>query len=379
MYFAGPMVLKQGGIGIIGRLPVYKNNKFWGFSAVIIKLEDLLKVSGINSIDTNKYHFQFSKINPNTRKEEFFLPMNERIYKTDSISTKIPDGSWKLYLFIKNQHNYSMLYLPSILGYILAVLFGSFVTVLLNKPRKLEKLVNIQALKLLNSETKFKTIFDQAPLGIALVDEETGKFLEINREFCELMSYSEEEMKTKNYQSITHQKDLLKSELKINELKEGKIKSYKIKKRYITKSNVTIWVNLIVSSLSRTNNNRKTNIAIVEDITSQKQTLEDLKKSEKQFKNFFKNSPIPMWEVDLSLIKEYLTELNLVGKKISIVENYFYENPDVVLKCFSLIQIIAVNFKCLELLHIKTKQELIENLEQVIHTDTIKDFMTIRE
>lgn len=376
MYFAGPLVLKQGGIGIVGRLPVYKKNKFWGFSAVIIKFEDLLKVSGINSIDTNKYHFQFSKINPNTKKEEFFLPINTEIYKGDQISTKIPDGNWKLYLFIKNQNNYySILYLPSILGYLLAVLFGSFVTVLLEKPRKLEKLVNIQALKLLNSESKFKTIFDQAPLGIALVDDETGNFLEINKKFCELMKYSEEEMKTKNYQSITHPKDLLVSDLNAFELKEGKITNYAAKKRYITKSNVTIWVNLIVSSLSRTNNNKKTNIAIIEDITLQKQILENLKKSEKQFKNLFENSPIPMWEVDMSFIKKYLKDLNLIGKNADTVENFFNENPDEVLKCFSLIKILAVNYRCMELLHINTRQELVDNLEQVVDTDTIKDFI----
>ncbi|WP_198512257.1 PAS domain S-box protein [Flavobacterium sp. 1] len=374
MYFAGPLVLKQGGIGIVGRLPVYKKNKFWGFSAVVIKFKDLLKVSGINSIDTNKYYFQFSKINPNTQKEEFFLPKKKDINKGEQISTKILDGNWKLYLIAKKQnHHYSVLYLPSILGFILAVLLGSFITVLLYKPRQLQQLVNIQASKLQNSETKFRTIFDQAPLGIALVDDETGNFLEINRKFCELMGYSEQEMKTKNYQSITHPKDSLKTELNVNELKEEKINNYTAKKRYITKSNVTIWVNLIVSSLSRTTNNRKTNIAIVEDITLKKQILEDLKKSEKQFKNLFNNSPIPMWEVDLSLIKNYLTDLNLVGKKAANVEKYFNENPDVVLKCFNLVKIIAVNYKCLQLLHINTVQEL--NLGQVLDTETINDFM----
>lgn len=257
----------------------------------------------------------------------------------------------------------------------MAILFGSFITVLLDKPRKLQRLVNIQALKLLNSEIKFKTIFEQAPLGIALVDDETGNFLEINSKFCELMGYSEQEMKSKNYQSITHPKDFEKTELNVSQLKEGKIKSYTAKKRYITKSNVIIWVNLIVSSLSKTSKKRRTNIAIIEDITSQKQILEDLKKSENQFRNLFKNSPVPMWEVDLSLIKNYLRDLNLIGKSEETVENYFNVNPDVVLKCFSLVQIIAVNYKCLELLHIRTKQELADNLEQVVDTDSIKDFI----
>jgi sensor domain CHASE-containing protein len=227
MYFAGPLVLRQGDMGIVGRLPIYKKNKFWGFSAVIIKFKDLLKVAGINSIDTNKYYFQFSKLNPNTLKEDFFLPIDKKNHKEKQISIKIEDGNWKLYLIAKKQnHHYSILYLPSILGFIIAVLFGSLITVLLDRPRKLQKLVNIQTSKLLNSETKFKTIFDQAPLGIALVDDATGNFIEINKEFCELMGYSEQEMKSKNHQSITHPKDLLKTELKVNELKEGKIKRF---------------------------------------------------------------------------------------------------------------------------------------------------------
>ncbi|MBX9808176.1 MAG: CHASE domain-containing protein, partial [Flavobacteriaceae bacterium] len=76
IYFAGPLKLRQGGIGIVGRLPIYHNNKFWGFSAVIIKLETLLNVAGINDINKSKYYFQFSKKNPNTSKEQFFLHSN---------------------------------------------------------------------------------------------------------------------------------------------------------------------------------------------------------------------------------------------------------------------------------------------------------------
>ena len=31
MFFAGPFELKQGGLGVVGRLPVFLNDKFWGF------------------------------------------------------------------------------------------------------------------------------------------------------------------------------------------------------------------------------------------------------------------------------------------------------------------------------------------------------------
>lgn len=376
MYFAGPLSLKQGGMGIVGRLPVYKKNGFWGFSAVVIKLDTLLKMSGINSIDTNKYYFQFSKINPNTHKEEFFLPLKEGIYKNRKISTKITDGNWELSLMAKKQDShYSILLLPSILGFTLAIFFGAFVTILLNRPKQLQNLITLQATKLLNSEIKFKTIFDQAPLGIALVDNNTGNFLEINKKFCEIIGFSEQEMKSKNYHSITHPKDIINNELIANQLKNGEIKGYALTKRYVRSSGKIVWVNLIVSSLSIADEKSSTNIAIVEDITSQRQILENLKKSEKQFKNLFMNSPIPLWEVDLSFIKNYLKDLDLIGKETITVTKYFKENPDVVLKCFSLVKIIAVNYKCLQLLNIKTKKDLKDNLDQVLDTETINDFI----
>lgn len=44
MYFAGPLELKQGGLAVVGRIPVYRKGEFWGFSAVIIMLNDRSEV-----------------------------------------------------------------------------------------------------------------------------------------------------------------------------------------------------------------------------------------------------------------------------------------------------------------------------------------------
>ena len=45
MYFAGPFELKQGGLGILGRLAIYKNNKFWGFFGCHYSLRNLIEQS----------------------------------------------------------------------------------------------------------------------------------------------------------------------------------------------------------------------------------------------------------------------------------------------------------------------------------------------
>src|SRR5690606_33799818 len=64
IYFQGPLNLTQGGKGVVGRLPVYINNKFWGFSAIVIKFDQLLKIAGIENYSQEYYQFQFSKFNP---------------------------------------------------------------------------------------------------------------------------------------------------------------------------------------------------------------------------------------------------------------------------------------------------------------------------
>ena len=93
-YFAGPLRLRQGGKGIVGRLPVFVKQKFWGFSAVIIRLETLVKLSGIESIDDSKYYFQFSKIDPTTHKEEFFFKVKEDFSRKCFQTVIIPEGDW---------------------------------------------------------------------------------------------------------------------------------------------------------------------------------------------------------------------------------------------------------------------------------------------
>jgi PAS domain-containing protein len=191
IHFAGPLELRQGGIGVVGRLPIFKHNKFWGFSAVMIRMETLLKTTGIQSVDESKYYFQFSKINPNTGKEEFFLA-NKSNFKNKYFQTiSIPDGDWKLYLIARDENGLLFQIITSItLGFLLCVISALWITSLLKKPAKLELLIQEQSKKILDNQIEFKAIFEQAPAGIAKVNSQSGDFIAINKTFCELVGYS---------------------------------------------------------------------------------------------------------------------------------------------------------------------------------------------
>ncbi|WP_162127514.1 PAS domain S-box protein [Flavobacterium phycosphaerae] len=280
IYFAGPLKLKQGGIGVVGRLPVYKNNKFWGFSAVIIKLNTLLELSGIKSIDDSKYYFQFSKVNPDTQKEEFFLPKKENFSKKFYQTVIIPDGDWKLYLIAQDKNGLLYQITTSIvLGFLLSLICGLWVASIMKKPAKLQLQIYEQAKKILHSEIEFKTIFEQAPVGIARVEMNTGNFLAVNDEFCRIVGYDQKELNKINFQKITHPDDLAQDALYMEKLKDGNIDEFTLEKRYIHKTGRTVWGNLIVSRLSKSDGTPTNNIAIIEDITEKKRAEEELKQS----------------------------------------------------------------------------------------------------
>ncbi|MFV8271420.1 PAS domain S-box protein [Flavobacterium sp. GT2N3] len=375
MYFAGPLKLKQGGMGIVGRFPIFRNNKFWGFSAVIIKLDTLLKASGINTVDDSKYYFQFSKENTITKKEIFYLPNKSDFSKKYYISTTPPDGDWKLYLISKHQNYfYAQILIPGIIGLILAALFGVLIYTLLKIPEELQSLVNIQATKLFNSEIKFEAIFDQAAVGIAHIDSFTGNFIEINNQYCKLLGYSQQEMKERKFQSITHPEDLEEDLINLKKLRNGKIKEYSMEKRYFTKSGDIVWTNLTVSPLFKTDKKVTTHISIVEDISLKKEAENLIKKSETRFKSIFEDSPIPLWEEDFSKVKSYLQKLNLINETQETVSLYLKMHPDVVYQCIDLVKIIDVNTACLHLHKVETKAELISTLAQVIDMGSIPDF-----
>ncbi|HQZ24733.1 MAG TPA: PAS domain S-box protein [Flavobacterium sp.] len=328
IFFAGPMQLRQGGIGIVGRLPIYHKNAFWGFSAVVIKLETLLETCGINSFHHPKYYFQISKKDPKTSEEQFFLPLKRDFSKSYYLSQSISDSDWKIYLIAKKTYLiYPQILLRGIMGLIIAMLFGILTTKLLKKPEELNFLLKEKEAKLLENELKFKTIFDQATIGFVIIEADTGDFIEANCKYCEMLGFTLDEIKEKGVKSITHPDDVEKTLKNIKKLNEGKIAEYVSEKRTLTKNGNYIWVNLTVSPILETNEKPTTLIAFIQDITKNKATEALIKKSQSRFKSLIDTIDGIVWEYDL----ETMTS-TFVSKKIEHLLGYsvedFLETPD---------------------------------------------------
>lgn len=127
-------------------------------------------------------------------------------------------------------------------------------------------------------EEFFSYIFNAITFGIAVIDSTTGCFLKINRTYCDLLGYSQKEILDLSFQEITHPDDLAEDLQNMELLKTGRIRDFTMEKRYITQKRGTIWVKLTVFPMWSKGGPVTNHIAIVEDITAQKEIDHERKK-----------------------------------------------------------------------------------------------------
>ena len=129
--------------------------------------------------------------------------------------------------------------------------------------------------QLKESEARFHSAFDHAPIGMALVAPD-GRWLQVNRSLCDIVGYSEAELLEMNFQAITHPEDLGVFMSYINELLEGKSLSHQVEKRYFHKQGHGVWV-LVGISLIRDPLTKSVRLIFqIQDITDRKRAEERL-------------------------------------------------------------------------------------------------------
>ncbi len=126
------------------------------------------------------------------------------------------------------------------------------------------------------SEQRLRTIFEQAAVGVALVETATGRFLRVNRRFAEIVGRTPDEMLSLTFVEITHVDDLQRGVENVQRLTAGEVGQFAMEKRYYRSDGSTVWVNLTVSPTWQAGERPQHHIAIIEDITQRKQAEQRL-------------------------------------------------------------------------------------------------------
>ncbi len=124
-----------------------------------------------------------------------------------------------------------------------------------------------------DSEKRFRTILENAPIGMAVLTLE-GRFLLVNRSLCEIVGYEKEELEKLTFQEITHPDDLEANLAKVRQLQDSDINSYFMEKRYIRKDQQIVWTQLVSSVIRNAAGAPLFLIAQIEDITDRRRNRE---------------------------------------------------------------------------------------------------------
>jgi PAS domain S-box-containing protein len=135
--------------------------------------------------------------------------------------------------------------------------------------------------ELRESEEKFRSAFDYASNGMALLSPE-GKFIKVNKALCNIVGFTEEELLQKAFQDITHPDDLEKVLIYAGQILAGEIDTYQIEKRYLHNQGHIIWILLSCSLVHDIYNRPLYFITQIKDITSRKQAEVELLLSNKE-------------------------------------------------------------------------------------------------
>lgn len=132
---------------------------------------------------------------------------------------------------------------------------------------------NVEA-RLQKSEARFRKIFMESPLGIALVDR-AYRFVQINPMLCQMMGYAEEELINRPMIDIVHPDDVNAHVFLFDRLFESEIHLRGVQQRYIKKNAKSLWGNLTASVIGGEDDKTLYGLAMIEDITERKKAEED--------------------------------------------------------------------------------------------------------
>ncbi len=258
----GPIDLVQGGQGFIVRIPVFLDNQksnertFWGIISAVIDVDRLYTASGLADVE-HEFDIAIRIRDKYDQEGKVFFGENH-IFDQQPVllDISLPSGSWQMAAVPKG--GWAAANTGDVLFRLGLILVGLLI---------LLPLIAIGRFQQRNrdSETRLRALFDMSPVGIALNDYATGRFIEVNDALLVSSGYSRKELLNMTYWDITPKEYVMQEAQQLESLQEsGHFGPYQ--KEYIRKNDGRYPVQLngvVIYDIS----GRKLIWSIVEDIS----------------------------------------------------------------------------------------------------------------
>lgn len=176
--------------------------------------------------------------------------------------------------------------------------------------------------KLIENEYRFRQIFNESPLGMALVGFDM-KFINVNQHLAEILGYEKEELLNLSVSEILSPDEDLIYSGQLKDLLKGDLSFYNYKRRYLKKNGIIIWVSLTVTLIKDSADKPQYFLAMIEDISEQINAQEKLRLSESRYRTLATNIPnsfVMLFDKERRLILAEGPELKKLNKNNASLE-----------------------------------------------------------
>jgi diguanylate cyclase (GGDEF)-like protein/PAS domain S-box-containing protein len=150
--------------------------------------------------------------------------------------------------------------------------------------------------ELSESERKFREAFDLVGIGLTQLDIE-GRFVIVNRRFCEMLGYTRDELLGKRFVDITHPDDRdVAEEISGNAL-EGLGKSLSREKRYLRKDGSVMWAQRSGVAVRSALGEPLYGLGSIEDVSQYHASQETLRALNESLRAIVETSPLAIYSV----------------------------------------------------------------------------------
>ena len=130
------------------------------------------------------------------------------------------------------------------------------------------------------SDRRFRTIFDESPTGMALLDLDQ-RFSAVNQALCDMLGYDADTLVTLRMPEVTHPDDVgLDADL-VGQVLAGGLASYRIEKRWRQRDGDVLHVSLTLSIVMDRDGRPLHGIAMVEDVSQQRRMRDSMMQAQR--------------------------------------------------------------------------------------------------
>ncbi|WP_320174469.1 PAS domain S-box protein [Maridesulfovibrio sp.] len=207
------------------------------------------------------------------------------------------------------------------------------------------------------AEIKFRDIFDNAPMGIfqATLD---GSYLTANKALAELYGYENSDELISEVSSVGDQVYMNSGDwLRCVQMLRfaGQVASYEVECK--RKDGGTVWTSRDMRLVESEPGMSAYVEGFVIDVTARKKAEKEQLKSEWRFRSLFENSPVALWELDMSSVKKIFDSYG--PDMLPVIREELLSDHESVSRCVEKIRIIDANNRTIEFFGTSSLEQLI--------------------